>query len=90
VKGKMLGFDYRFMTPDGEVQMGRVTKKLGAMGIVKELFTTADTFGVEIDEDFEDEPMAKMLILAACLAIDMIYKSESSGGAVGVDDFLGD
>lgn len=87
VKGKLLGFDYRFLTPERDIEMGRVTKKLGAMGIVKELFTTADTFGVEINESFADEPMAKMLILAACLAIDMIYKSESSGGAVDVGDF---
>ena len=60
--------------------MGRVNKKLGAAGILKELFTSADTFGVEISEELSEEPMAKMLILAATLAIDLIYKSESRGG----------
>src|SRR5439155_14638793 len=90
VKGKLFGWDYRFVTPDGKVEMGRVTKKLGAMGILKELFTSADTFAVEVSPDLEDEPMAKMLILAATLAIDMIYKSEDRGGAGDVTDVLGE
>ena len=89
VKGKLLGWNYRFLTPDGKVEMGQVSKKLGAMGILKEMFTSADTFGVEVSEDLEDQPMAKMLILAATLAIDLIYKSESRGGA-GAGDFLGE
>lgn len=77
VKGKMFGFDYRFLTPDGKLELGRVSKKWG--GMVKELFTSADTYGVEINPDLADQPMAKMLILAAVLAIDLIYKSESRG-----------
>ena len=89
VKGKLLGWNYRFLSPDGKVQMGQVSKKLGAMGVLKELFTSADTFGVEVSEDLADEPMAKMLILAATLAIDLIYKSESRGGA-DAGDFLGE
>jgi uncharacterized protein YxjI len=89
VKGKLLGWNYRFLSPDGSVQMGQVSKKLGAIGILKELFTSADTFGVEVNEDLTDEPMAKMLILAATLAIDLIYKSESRGGG-GVSEALGD
>ena len=59
--------------------MGKVSKKLGWAGVVKEMFTSADTFGVEVSEDLADEPMAKMLILAATLAIDLIYKSETRG-----------
>ncbi len=89
VKGKWFGWDYRFVSSDGKVEMGRVSKKLGAMGILKELFTSADTFGVEVSDDLADEPMAKMLILAATLAIDLIYKSESRGG-VDVEDFVGE
>ncbi|HJZ59193.1 MAG TPA: phospholipid scramblase-related protein [Gemmataceae bacterium] len=88
VKGKWVGFNYRFVTPDGKLEMGKVSKKLGALGLVKEMFTSADTFAVEIAPEFSDEPMAKMLILAACLAIDMIYKSESR--TVDTEDFLGD
>ncbi|HEY2909780.1 MAG TPA: phospholipid scramblase-related protein [Gemmataceae bacterium] len=83
VKGKLFGWNYRFLSPDGKVEMGKVSKKLGAMGILKEMFTSADSFGVEVSEDLAEEPMAKMLILAATLAIDLIYKSESRGGAGG-------
>ena len=89
VKGKLLGWNYRFLTPDHSVEMGKVSKKLGAMGILKEMFTSADTFGVEVSEEFADEPMAKMLILAATLAIDLIYKSES-GGTLDVSEAVGE
>jgi uncharacterized protein YxjI len=89
VKGKLFGWNYRFLSPDGKLEMGHVSKKLGAMGILKEMFTSADTFGVEISEELADEPMAKMLILAATLAIDLIYKSESRGGA-DVGDLVGE
>ncbi|MDB5308299.1 MAG: hypothetical protein JWO38_2501 [Gemmataceae bacterium] len=75
VKGKMFGFDYRFRTPDGKMELGRVSKKWG--GVMKELFTSADSYGVEINPELAEQPMAKMLILAAVLAIDLIYKSES-------------
>ena len=44
---------------------------------MKELFTSADSYGVEINPELAEQPMAKMLILAAVLAIDLIYKSES-------------
>lgn len=75
VKGRLLGFDYRFVTPDGRVELGRVSKQWG--GLAKELFTSADTYGVEVGEELNEQPLAKMLILAAALAVDMIYKEES-------------
>lgn len=75
VRGKWHGFDYRFVTPDGKVELGRVSKTWG--GLAKELFTSADTYGVEVAEGLDEQPLAKMLILAAALAIDMIYKEES-------------
>jgi uncharacterized protein YxjI len=81
VKGKLFGWNYRFLSPDGKIEMGKVSKKLGMAGVLKEMFTSADTFGVEVSEDLAEEPMAKMLILAATLAIDLIYKSESRGGS---------
>jgi hypothetical protein len=36
VRGKLIGWNYRFLSPDGKVQMGQVTKKLGMMGVLKE------------------------------------------------------
>jgi len=77
IKGKLFGFNYRFVSADGKVEMGKVAKKLSAGALLKELFTSADTYAVEIDPELADNPMAKMLLLAAALAIDMIYKSES-------------
>jgi uncharacterized protein YxjI len=77
IKGKWLGWDYRFLSPDGQVELGRVSKKLGALGLVRELFTSADTYAVRVNPEMADEPLAKMLILAAALAIDTIYKEES-------------
>lgn len=75
VKGRWLGFDFRFVTPGGDVELGRVSKQWG--GLAKELFTSADAYGVEVSADLAEQPLAKMLILAAALAIDMIYKEES-------------
>lgn len=89
IKGKWTGFDYRFLSPDGKVEMGRVSKKLSLGSIVKDLFTSADTYAVEVSPELADEPMAKMLILAAALAIDTIYKEENRGG-VGVGDVMGE
>lgn len=80
VKGNFFGFNYRVLTPEGE-ELGKVTKKWG--GAIKELFTSADTYMVEVSEDLAEQPVAKMLVLAAALSIDIIFKSENKGG-VGV------
>lgn len=79
VKGNFFGFDYRVLTPDGE-ELGSVSKKWG--GALKELFTSADTYMVDVSEDLSEQPVAKMLVLAAALAIDVIFKSEDRG-AIG-------
>lgn len=76
VKGNFIGFDYRIVTPGGD-ELGRVTKKWG--GVTKELFTSSDTYMVDVADDLTDQPVAKMLVLAAALAIDVIFKSESRG-----------
>lgn len=87
IKGKWTGFDYRFLSPDGKVEMGRVSKKLSLGSMVKDLFTSADTYAVQVSPELSDEPIAKMLILAAALAIDTIYKEENRGGvSVGGGD----
>ena len=76
VKGNLLGFSYKVLTPDRAVELGRVSKQWG--GVAKELFTSADTYAVELSDDLQEQPLAKMLVLAAALAVDMIFKSESS------------
>lgn len=70
VKGKWTGWEFKFLTPEGH-ELGMVTKKWAGLG--KELFTSADNFIVSISDDVADQPVAKMLLLAATLAIDMVY-----------------
>lgn len=70
IKGKWHGWEFKFTTPDGE-EIGAVTKKWAGLG--KELFTSADTYIVTISDDLADQPVAKMLLLAAALAIDVVY-----------------
>jgi len=70
VKGKWTGWDFEFVTPEGH-RMGKVSKKWA--GALKELFTNADTYVVSISDDLADQPIAKMLLLAATIAIDVVY-----------------
>lgn len=81
VKGNIIGFNYRIVTPDKAVELGSVKKKWGGVG--RELFTSADTYLVDIADDLRNQPVAKMLTLATALAVDMIFKSESRGGFGG-------
>ncbi|MCI0684708.1 MAG: hypothetical protein L0Y71_21635 [Gemmataceae bacterium] len=71
VKGDWKGWNFKFLTPDG-TELGEVTKKWAGLG--KELFTSADNYIVSIDDDLADQPVAKCLLLAAALAIDIVYK----------------
>ena len=75
--GRRWFFDYHLKTPDG-IEIGSVTKKFG--GVLKELFTSSDAFLVTVAEDFEEQKSAKILLLAAALAIDIIFKEDQSAG----------
>ena len=78
VKGRMFGFDYRFLTEDGKVELGQVSKRVGGLaGLAREVFFSADNYFLKINPELAEQPMAKMLLLAATLAVDLIYKSES-------------
>ena len=87
VKGNLIGFKYRMLTPDGTVELGKVSKQWG--GLAKEFFTSSDTYLVETAEELEDQPIAKMLVVAAALATDMIFKSESKTGGNSLLDLGG-
>jgi uncharacterized protein YxjI len=80
VKGRLFGFDFRFLTPEGDVELGRVSKQWRGLGM--ELLTSADSYYLEVSPALAEQPMAKMLIVAAALAVDLIYKSESRGGGL--------
>lgn len=71
VKGDWKGWNFTFVSPTGE-EVGKVTKKWA--GIAKELFTSADTYMVALDEKMAGNRAATILLLAAALAIDIVYK----------------
>jgi uncharacterized protein YxjI len=74
--GRRWFFDYRFTTPEG-LEIGHVTKQWkNAMDVLKDLFTSADTFLVETAPDFAEQAPAKMLMLGAAIAIDMVFKEQ--------------
>lgn len=87
VKGRLLGFDYRFLTEDDKLELGRVSKVIGgAGGLAREVFFSADHYYLQINPELAEQPMAKMLLLAATLAVDLIYKSQSQGGIADFTD----
>jgi hypothetical protein len=69
VSGDRAGGDLRFTTPDGQ-ELGRVTKKWAGAG--RELVTSADDYLVSLADELAEYPPAKMLLLAAALAINTI------------------
>jgi uncharacterized protein YxjI len=71
VKGDWKGWNFKFITSDG-VELGTVTKKWA--GLAKELFTSADNYVIALNDRVEKLPEGNMLLLAAGLAIDIIYK----------------
>jgi uncharacterized protein YxjI len=71
VKGDWKGWNFKFLSGDGR-EIGLIAKKWG--GLAKELFTSADTYMVQIGESVGDSRAARILLLAAALAIDIVYK----------------
>ena len=70
LKGKWTGWDFRFMAD--ETELAHVTKKWAGIG--KELFTSADNYVLEIAESVPRDNVARQLILAAVMCIDMVLK----------------
>lgn len=73
IKGDWKGWNFQFLNTQG-AEIGVVTKKWG--GIAKELFTSADTYAVSISEAAGDDPAVRILLLAAALAIDIVFKEK--------------
>lgn len=71
VKGNWKGWDFRFLSKSGR-EIGAVTKKWSGMG--KELFTSADNYVISISDVATAGPNAGALLLAAGLAIDIVFK----------------
>ena len=73
VKGDWKGWNFQLLSPSGQ-ELGRVTKKWA--GLAKELFTTADTYVINIADSAAGKPDVGRLLLAAGLAIDTVYKEK--------------
>jgi uncharacterized protein YxjI len=69
VKGDWKGWNFRYLNK-AERELGTITKKWAGMG--KELFTSADNYIVSLNH--EADPAQAVLLLAAGLAVDAIYK----------------
>ena len=69
VKGDWKGWNFRFLD-NQENETGTITKKWAGIG--KELFTSADNYIIALNQT--PTPETAMLLLAAGLAVDTIYK----------------
>jgi uncharacterized protein YxjI len=70
LSGKWTGWDFRFL--DGETELAHVSKKWAGIG--KELLTSADNYVLQISETVPADNVARQLILAAVMCIDMVLK----------------
>lgn len=73
VKGDWKGWNFRFVTTNG-FEVGKVTKKWAGLG--KEFFTSADNYMIALDETAQLPPGMSALLLAAGLAIDIVFKEK--------------
>ena len=71
VKGNWKGWDFKFLSKSGR-EIGTVTKKWAGLG--KELFTSADNYIISLSDLGGANPVASALLLAAGLAIDVVFK----------------
>ncbi|MDP6545737.1 MAG: phospholipid scramblase-related protein [Phycisphaerae bacterium] len=71
VKGDWKGWNFRF-TDNDQNEIGTVTKKWAGIG--KEMFTSADNYMISLNG--EPSKLLSMLLLAAGLAVDMVYKEK--------------
>ncbi|MCK5541374.1 MAG: hypothetical protein KAI40_01690 [Desulfobacterales bacterium] len=70
LKGKWTGWNFKFMT--NETELAHVSKKWAGLG--KELFTSADNYVLKISETIPSDHVARQLIVAAVMCIDMVLK----------------
>ena len=71
IKGDWKGWNFKVSDRAG-IEIGTITKKWAGIG--KELFTSADNYIISLDRAAGAETVR--MILAACLAIDVVYKEQ--------------
>jgi uncharacterized protein YxjI len=75
VKGDWKSWNFKFLGAGGR-ELGVVAKKWG--GLMKEMFTSADSYVITLADDVPTTGALAALLLAAGLAIDVVFK-ESKG-----------
>lgn len=70
VKGDWKGWNFKFLRNGREI--GTVTKKWAGLG--RELFTSADNYIISLNDPGAVGPTVSALLLAAGLAIDIVFK----------------
>ena len=70
LQGKWTGWDFKFT--NNNVELASVSKKWAGIG--KEFFTSADNYVLQINDAVPQDDVARQLILAAVVCIDMVLK----------------
>lgn len=74
VKGDWKGWNFKLVDATGK-ELGTITKKWAGIG--RELFTSADNYIVALNENLSQNPAILALLLAAGLAIDIVFKERN-------------
>lgn len=75
VQGNWKGWDFTFRDAQGK-ELGKVTKKWAGLG--RELFTTADSYLIVLNDNVGSNAALAALLLAAGLAVDLVFKEHSN------------
>jgi len=70
LKGSLIGWNFKFLKD--EITIATVTKKWSGIG--KELFTSADNYILDINDNVEKTSSLRLLIFGAVICIDMVLK----------------
>lgn len=71
VKGDWKGWNFKLLDANG-LELGLITKKWAGIG--RELFTNADQYVISIADHAAPGPDRAALLLAAALAVDLVFK----------------
>ncbi len=70
LKGKWTGWEFKFIVKD--IELAKISKKWTGLG--KEFFTSADNYILQLSEDLPADNIARPLIIAAVMCVDMVLK----------------
>jgi uncharacterized protein YxjI len=70
LKGNLIGWNFEFLKDENTI--ATVTKKWSGIG--KEMFTSADNYILEIKDTVDKTDPLRLLIFAAVISIDMVFK----------------